>query len=220
MQIRVGRVSLLLLMPFFVAVCVARPRGYIIMCAGDSITAEAYPHYLQRIFNRQDRRVKVLNFGRSGNTSGEYLSYLADREGRLREEHPDFILLQLGTNDVREDVDGAPAARFTENMRQILKRLAAYTDRAGLPARIFLATIPPVPEGTPFPFSAESARRVREEINPAIRALARESGAVLVDNTTLFEREPGLLPGVHPTREGYRRLAANWAEALRPLMKK
>ena len=79
-----------------------------------------------------------------------------------------------------------------------------------------LATIPPVPPGTPLPFSDESIRRVEEDINPAVRSLAAEESLPLVDNHGLFLSRPELLPGVHPSREGYQALAANWYGALRP----
>jgi lysophospholipase L1-like esterase len=219
-QIRLGRHSLVLLMPFFISFCSSPPRGIIVLCAGDSITAEAYPHFLQQLLNRERIRAKVLNFGRSGYASGEYRRFLEENGERLKKERPDFILLQLGTNDVRVDGDHADTDAFAANMKAILAMLGSFTDRTGRPGRILLATIPPVPENTPLPFSPESSRRVTEEINPAIRALAAETGIPLVDNHALFAGRPDLLPGVHPVRDGYRLLAANWLAALKPLLKR
>ena len=205
-------------MPLFVSVCVAPPRGVIILCAGDSITAGGYPHYLQRLLAADGIRARVLNRGRSGHRSGEYLSYL----GRAREEllglKPDFILLQLGTNDVRTDLDRTTTERFAANMREILAILGTFRNRAGTPSRILLGAIPPIPEGTTYPFDRESLRRVTEEINPAIRDLAREARVPFVDNHTFFLGRPDLLPGVHPSREGYKELARNWYRTLKPLL--
>ncbi|MDD8025222.1 MAG: SGNH/GDSL hydrolase family protein [Acidobacteriota bacterium] len=219
MQIQIGRVSILLLLPVFVAVCVAPPRGVIILCAGDSITAGGYPHYLQRLLAADGIRARVLNRGRSGNRSAEYLSYLGHNEEELRGLKPDFILLQLGTNDVRTDLDRTPTPEFTANMREILRRLGAFRGRDGLPSRILLAAIPPVPEGGVFAFDRDSLRRVTEEINPAIQDLARAEGLAFVDNHGIFVGRPDLLPDVHPSREGYKALAANWYSALKPLLK-
>ena len=206
-------------MPFFISFCSAPSRGVIILCAGDSITAEAYPHFLQQLLNREGIRARVLNFGRSGNASGEYRRFLEENGARLRRERPDFILLQLGTNDVRVDGDHADMDAFAANMSAILGMFGAFTDRAGRPSRVLLATILPVPENTPLPFSPESSRRVTAEINPAIRALSAKTGIPLVDNHALFADKPDLLPGVHPSRDGYRLLAANWLAALKPLLK-
>jgi lysophospholipase L1-like esterase len=207
-------------MPFFVSVCAAPPRGVIVLCAGDSITAEAYPHFLQKLLNREGVRARVLNYGRSGNTSGEYLSFLRRNGAKLRAERPDVVLLQLGTNDVREDVDRTPADRFAANMKDIVSFFRSLESRGGDPPRVLLATIPPLPAGTEFPFTAESVRRVEGEINPAVRALARAEDLPLVDNHALFAGRPELLPGVHPTRDGYRFLAENWLAALLPFVSK
>ena len=56
--------------------CSSSPPGLIILCAGDSITAAEYPRYLQRSLRGDGIRVQALNYGRNGNTSGEYLDFL------------------------------------------------------------------------------------------------------------------------------------------------
>jgi lysophospholipase L1-like esterase len=197
----------------------ARP-GFIILCAGDSLTAQGYPQPLRRMIGREAGvAVKVLNRGRSGNTSGEYLRYIRNRTASLAALHPDFILLQLGTNDVRIDADRTSVADFEKNMRGIIGILRGFRSRADRPPVIFLGLIPPVPEGAGFPFSRESGRRVREEINPALLRLAAELGTPLVDNYSLYVSRPDLLPDVHPNREGYRELARNWFRALAPRLR-
>ena len=218
MHLRFGRFSVVLLMPFFVSVCASPPRGFIILCAGDSITAEAYPHFLQRLFSRDGIRARVLNFGRSGFTSGEYRAFLAKNLEAMARERPDAVLLQLGTNDVRVDGDRTATEEFAANMRVITAAFRGFRSRAGRPSVLLLATIPPVPEGTPLPFSGESVRRVDEEINPAIRSLAASEGLPLVDNHGLFLSRPDLLPGIHPSRDGYEALAERWYGALRPIL--
>jgi lysophospholipase L1-like esterase len=104
-------------------------------------------------------------------------------------------------------------------MKAIIEHFKGYISRTAAPSRIVLALVPPIPEATPFPFSAESTRRVREEINPAIAGLAREFGLPLVDNYRIFEERPDLLPAVHPTIEGFRLLARNWLEAVGKILK-
>ena len=41
----------------------------------------------------------------------------------------------------------------------------------------------------------------------------------MVDNYRIFEERPDLLPGVHPTTEGFRRMAGNWYETIRKIIK-
>jgi lysophospholipase L1-like esterase len=200
--------------------CSASPRGEIILCAGDSITKSVYPQFLQKILIKEGIKAKVLNYGRSGHTSGEYLKFLQKNKKILDAEHPDFILIELGTNDVRADGDFTPTDRFKLNMKEIIGIFRAFRNRSGQEAILFLAAIPPVPEGSPFPFTPESIRRVTEEINPAIKKICEEEKILMVDNYSLFLHSSELLPQVHPSQEGYRHLAQNWFSALKPLLKR
>jgi lysophospholipase L1-like esterase len=190
----------------------------IILCAGDSITAADYPRYLQRSLRGDGLRVQALNYGRDGNTSGEYLQFLRENTSTLAEEHPHFVLLQLGTNDVREDGDKTTGDQFEANMTEIIRIFSDFKTRSGASTRIVLATIPPIPEGSSFPFTQESRQRVISEINPRIYQLAKANGLALVDNYYLFSRNPHLLPDVHPSKEGYRELAKNWYRAIKPMI--
>jgi lysophospholipase L1-like esterase len=202
--------------------CCARPpaRPSIILCAGDSLTELGYPVYLQKIVKRQGVRAQVLNYGRSGNTSGEYLHFLASQEKKVAAVRPDFVLLELGTNDVRCDGDQTATPVFERNMRALIACFRGFRTRENKPPTILLATVPPVPEETPFPFSQESSRRVRDEINPTLRRMADELRIPLVDNFSLFAAgAPDLLPNVHPSREGYKAMAHAWFAALEPYLK-
>lgn len=198
--------------------CDRPPRGVIILCAGDSLTDSEYPRHLQRLLAREGRRAKVLNYGRKGHTSGEYLRFLRQQGASMAGEHPDFILLQLGTNDVRVDGDQTPTDAFGRNLEAIIGLFREFTDRRGERARVLLATIPPLPEEFSPPFGPDSRDRVAEEINPLIRKIAAAERLPVVDNYSLFLRSPEFLPDVHPTSKGYRLMARNWLEALHPLL--
>jgi len=195
-------------------------QSVIILCAGDSLTDSEYPHDLRRLLARDGIAARVLNLGRKGSNSGEYRRFLENRQAALADEHPDFILLQLGTNDVRLDGDLTDTPAFAANMRAIIALLRGFSGRRGQKALLLLGTIPPVPVTAAFPFGPASRERVTREINPLIRQLAQEDGLVLVDHEPLFSASPELLPEVHPSREGYRRLARNWYDALAPRLKK
>ena len=206
-----------LVMTAFLALSCSRPMpNAIILCAGDSLTEEGYPRNLSRIIRQEGFRARVLDFGRKGFNSGEYRRYLQSHRDRLASLRPDFILLQLGTNDVRLDGDATSVEDFERNMKAIIGLFREFRTRGGRIPILLLAAIPPVPEGSAFPFSPESSRRVRDEINPALKRIAEEGRLPLVDNFSLFLKSPGLLPGVHPSAEGYREMAANWYRRLKP----
>ncbi len=215
MKDRAGRGAILVSAVLLLMSCAPPGRGVIVFCAGDSLTKAAYPDFLRRELNRDGIAARVLNYGRSGYTSGEYLKFLVKFRPKLIEEKPDVVLLQLGTNDVRIDHDATPTDAFKENMRQIRAVFRTFRSRSGKIPLILMATIPDIPE-TPPNFDASSARRVRAEINPAIREIAAAEGIAVVDQHAVFLRRPDLLPEVHPVREGYRLMAEVWREALRP----
>jgi lysophospholipase L1-like esterase len=211
----IGLVIFMLLFSF----CSSKPKGFIVLCAGDSITAADYPRFLQTRFEQDGILAKVLNYGRNGNTSGEYLAFLKQNTTLLAGEHPDFILIQLGTNDLREDLDFTSTAQFSENIKNIIEIFSGFKTRSGKTPLCLIATIPPIPKNFVFPFTEDSARRVREEINPVIKQIAAAAELVLVDNYTLLLDQPQLLPEIHPSREGYRQIAKNWYNSLKPYLK-
>jgi len=207
--------GLILMLILLFSFCSPSPRGIIILCAGDSITESGYPRYLRNILKNKGLQARILNQGKSGHNSREYLSFLEKNQEALRKRSPDFVLLQLGTNDVRIDHDHTSANDFYNNMKHIISLLCSLKTRTGEKSRILLATIPPVPEDIRFPFAPDSGKRVEEEINPLIQKIAREEKIPLVDNYSLFLQSPHLLPDVHPSQEGYKVLAQNWFNALK-----
>lgn len=219
MTIRTTKTNILSIILVFFMTCSSSQRGLIILCAGDSFTESSYPRHLLKILASAGIRAKILNYGRSGYTSGEYLGYLQKYESTLATEHPDFIFIQLGTNDVRTDNDRTSKNQFYANLYDILDIFRQFQNPDGKKSRIYLATIPPIPDGTAVPFTVDSQARVVNDINPVILRIGKEEKIPVVDNYKLFQDNPHLLPDVHPNEEGYRRLAQNWFEAIRPLLK-
>jgi lysophospholipase L1-like esterase len=194
-----------------------QPAPPVVLCAGDSITAGGYPWYLERRLNQAGYRLRVVNAGEQGNTSGEYLGFL--RRSRLLERtNPRWVLLQLGTNDVRSDGDATSVERFRENLGAILDLVAGHRNPDGSAPRVLLATIPPVPVEIAGHFDAASRARVDREINPAIREIGERRRIALADNHQLFASRPDLLPGIHPNEAGYRALGDSWFNALAPFL--
>ena len=210
---KVSRIGVIFCFLFLFS-CHLPPQGRVILCAGDSITERGYARYLQEIFDEKGVEGRVINMGIRGHTSGEYLSFLRSKASESLGLSPDFILLQLGTNDVRVDGDHTPADKFYGNMKEIIGIFKTFKNRQGRPSVIFLATIPPIPEGDFRNFSSDSPRRVVEEINPLIVRLAREEGLELVDIYSVFSEEPTLLPEIHPTQDGYMAMARRWFDFL------
>lgn len=196
--------------------CRSSYPSYIILCAGDSLTRQGYPPYLGRLLRQRGLRVKIYNCGRSGYNSSEYLTYLKNNEDSLKALQPDFILLGLGTNDVRFDGDGTSLDSFKKNMTEIIRTFSAFKTRQGEKARIILGLVPPVPDGAQYPFRPESALRIENEINPTLRKLAEENNLPVADHWLLFKEKPELLPDIHPNPEGYREMAKAWLEVLLP----
>lgn len=189
----------------------------IILCAGDSITAASYPGQLQELMEKDGLLVQVINAGRRGDSTAEYARYL--EKSRIVERlDPSWVLLQLGTNDLRIDSHATTTEQFAKNLESILSRIEGHRNPDGSSPRIILATIPPIPFEVRWHFNAASRVRVEAEINPVIRAIAKRRGLVLADHYILFAARPDLLPEIHPSREGYRALAAAWHRILAPMV--
>jgi lysophospholipase L1-like esterase len=195
--------------------CSSPPTNYIIFCAGDSITEVGYPKFLRQILKQEGIRAKVINQGKSGYNSKEYLEFLQKNKTALANNQPDFICLQLGTNDVRIDHDHTSSEQFYGNMKEIIKLFRHFQTRWGKKPKILIALIPPIPDGPSFPFSPQSVKRVTQEINPLIQTLAQEEKISLVDNFSVFLDNPQLLPEIHPSDQGYEALAHNWLTGLK-----
>jgi lysophospholipase L1-like esterase len=217
------RPLLLFVLNFLAAACRREPAvpaltGLpVILCAGDSITAASYPKILKGLLARDGLKVQVINAGIKGHSTAEYIRFL-DRSRIVERTDPGWVLLQLGTNDLRIDSHATTTAQFRLNLEAILDRIGRHRNKDGTFPRILLATIPPIPVEIRWHFDATSRARVAAEINPAIRDIARRRGLVLADMYALFAARPELLPDVHPSEKGYRALAGAWHRILAPLI--
>ena len=167
---------------------------------------------------------RILNFGRSGGSSGELLSLLPG----ILDLKPSTAIVMIGTNDVTWDKKRIPADQYEKNLDNLVDGL----QKGG--ARVILVTIPPcVPEYVAA--RAKDPPEVRDRLNATIddfnarvKRVAERRHAVLVDYHAHFPKNyagaESLLrnqansngtDGIHPTAEGYRHLARLLADAIR-----
>jgi lysophospholipase L1-like esterase len=179
---------------------------------GDSITAgttspavgvhrasaglpQSYPFKLQTLLasRYQTQVIAVTNEGKPGEAAADGVTRFPSV---LRAAAPDVVILLHGVNDVTfQGLPGVP-------------RVADYINTMARDARLFgsrviLCTLPP---HRPGGFRAADPA-VITAYNRALRTIARGEGAILVDLETLVDVRLIGLDGLHPTEEGYARMA-------------
>jgi lysophospholipase L1-like esterase len=186
-------------------------RRNVSMAVGDSITAgdgasdgRGYVELLGTRLARHFGRALTVNRGISATNTVEGLRLIRDQ---LRTERPAYTLIQYGTNDWLHCGGQVPCYTI-ENLRRMLQ---AVKGARSLPC---LATIIPAnPDLNPGGRNAWVGR-----MDEAIRALAAEEGALLVDLEAAFRREPDLASlfhdHVHPNDRGHRLMADTFFRAL------
>ncbi len=190
----------------------------ILLCLGDSITESKwgnYPTMLNKIFQKNGVHITAISLGRPGNTSGEYLKYFK-KSNILKKYMPDYIIIMLGTNDVRVDSDNTPTREFKKNISKIIEIIRDFERKAGKKVIINLATIPPLFTPSLETFTKNSAKRIEEEIVPAIKKIANEYQIGIIDIHSMFLKNRDLLPGVHPSPGGYYKIAKEVFISLSP----
>jgi lysophospholipase L1-like esterase len=175
----------------------------------DAGMSQSYPYKLQTLFEKRytAQSIQVFNLGIPGNLASQ------DRERFSREisnTKPEVALLLEGANDLNQ-----PFAAGEGVNERISKTVAALEDMvrdAGFRGlTVFLGTLPPQRPGG----SRAGAASFLTRFNDAVEAMAQKKGAQIVD----FESQLPLsligADGLHPTEEGYQRMAEIWLEALK-----
>jgi acyl-CoA thioesterase-1 len=178
----------------------------VVVFLGDSLTAgfglaeeQAFPAVVGELLAAQGLPVRVVNGGVSGDTSAGALARL----DWLLTQEPDVVVVSIGGND---GLRGMPVDALEENLRSIARRARA----AG--ARVLLTG-----QQIPTNYGPQYAGAFRE----LYRRVAREEGATLLPfllEGVAMVPELNLPDGIHPNPEGQRRVAAQVAAALVPLL--
>ncbi|HPC58852.1 MAG TPA: GDSL-type esterase/lipase family protein [Kiritimatiellia bacterium] len=186
-----------------------------VACVGDSITygdrlddrlRDAYPAVLNRLANG---RFVAGNFGVNGATAIAgipFRSWSATQACRdAMAFHPDVVVVMLGINDLAfPDLHN----RYPRDLRRLVERFQALPSAP----RLFLCTLTPVAADAP---DAPVNRTIRGTLNPAIRAVAAQTGAGVIDISPVFDDRFHLFPdGLHPDPEGAELIAQTVLQAL------
>ena len=179
----------------------------VIACFGDSLTAgyglmpgQSYPDVLQRELDRGGFRYRVLNFGVSGETTGEGLARLA----QVSAAKPAIVVLEFGANDA---LRGVPIETAKLNLRRMIE------DLRGRGSQVVIA-------GMTLPASLGQSYISRLERMYA--DLAAQYRLPLIP--FLLEGVAGhpqfMQPdGIHPNPQGAVRVAATVLRALQPVLR-
>ena len=137
---------------------------------------------------------------------GRSIDYLDSvDEGYLASLSPDVVLLMAGTNDLSSNT----AAQMLAELRALIVSIAEA--RPGV--ALFVSTIPP----THDPAKNQIVQAYNDGIPALIAELDDAASVFFVDmrNLTLDDvTSPPYDSGVHPTAQGYQKIAANWHDAL------
>jgi acyl-CoA thioesterase I len=175
-----------------------------------SLTAgpsQSYPFKLQDLVTARytAQTIAVLNAGKAGEhvVNSDALKRFNDA---LSEAKPDLVLLMEGANDLNDTHE-----MVNDAITVIVGTLEEMVKEAGRRRiAIMVGTLPPQrvsrgPSGAPFV----------PRFNEAVKVMSAKKGGILVDvNAQMPEALIGQ-DGLHPTEEGYQRLAQIYMDAIK-----
>ncbi len=178
-----------------------------VACVGDSITqGSGYPAKLQQLLGTN---YLVGNFGVAGttvslNSTSPYMNQTAFQ--KAEEFNPDFVVIMLGTNDARTDVNENNES-FEEDYIQLVSSFENLTSNP----QIFIVDSPPMFTDNPNYNSTYLADR----IIPQIDSVANNLNLPTVDVYSAFgDHMDYFMDGVHPNPEGANLIASEVDNAI------
>lgn len=177
-----------------------------VLFLGDSITQK----WDREIWHRYFAPLDALNLGVNGDRTEHLLWRL--KHGNLDRQHPEAVVLLIGTNDIGRN---RPAALIADGIRANLRLLRTRLPTAGI---LLLGVLP----RSESPLSRR--RRQVHDVNALIRACAdnqhvwyADFGSVLLDPKGRLTRKVSL-DGVHLTRRGYSLFSVPLAAKLEKIL--
>jgi acyl-CoA thioesterase I len=201
----VSIVSLILVLSLVVVLSESRASNSVngqltrVACLGDSITnMTGYPADLQALLGKNST---VGNFGFNGaavNFYSDRTYFFSDSYRYARNFQPTTVIIMLGTNDARSNLDGQ-INNFTSNYEFMLEHMINGTKPFTGQPLIFLVIPPPIFENN----LNLTSTIYTQEIIPHIQQIANSTGLPLIDVYTPLVNHPEYFPdGVHPNSVG------------------
>ena len=175
----------------------SRQKSYNLLFMGEATLVDTTPIRLWRMLQNGGVRVEIFNETRLGHDAWEYLQFMKANYQRFQNLHPDVVIIALGYPDVSLTQEAIPAPKFYNATLNIIRLSKTLMNGTGQPSIVMISTLPPVPPGATSPPYPIANRRIRAEINPLIRDLARRERIVCVDmsdiNVAAAEQRSGLM---------------------------
>ena len=190
-----------------------------IVCHGDSLTegADLNPNYTWPLLVENQVKVKIINSGIGGDTSGGML-------GRFYQDvvrhHPEMVLIMGGTNDLwwNLDINLIQANIFAMTSQAEFHNIAPVV---ALPLPLYIENIRQQKMMAPIGGWENCIRKLARLVE-ALAASAGESDIACLDFYHLFLDDKGevqgenlLEDGLHPNKDGHLLMAAKAAELLK-----
>ena len=171
---------------------------------------QSYPFKLQAMLTARytAQTVAVANAGNPGEKAAATAAPTArDRlAGAMSEAKPELLLLLEGANDLNSILPGST------NVSPIVGALEDMVrDATARGVTVMLATLPPQRAGGP----RTALPGLVDKYNRELRTMAGKKGATLIDVNALLPLSLIGQDGLHPTEEGYQRLAEIFMDAIK-----
>jgi len=170
--------------------------------------SRSYPFKLQTLATARynGQTIEILNAGRAGNQAvndvGRFSNVIGDAK-------PQLVLLLEGANDLNGLAPGESINARVSTTVSALEEMVKDAGFRGIP--VMLGTLPPQRPGGPKAAPADSLDR----FNAALKVMAPNKGAQLVDVNALLPLSDIGQDGLHPTEAGYQRVAEIWLDAIK-----
>jgi acyl-CoA thioesterase-1 len=178
-----------------------------LVCFGDSLTAgygadpgESFPDDLQKILDENHYPYRVVNEGISGNTTKDAV----DRVARVVALHPEIVVVELGGND---GLRGLPLEQTRQNIASVIEQMQSAHAKVALAG----ITLPP-----------SYGQDYIAKFNAIFPVLAKQYKVPYLPFLLqgVYGASGGMQEdGIHATDEGNKRVAANVAKLIQPLLK-
>lgn len=174
----------------------------------DAGLSRSYPFKLQTLAvgRYSAQTIQVLNAGRAGNQAvddrGRFSTVIGDAK-------PELVLLMEGANDLNALAPGESINARVSTTVNALEDMVKDAGFRGIP--VMIATLPPQRPGGP----KAGAATFLDRFNVAVKTMAANKGAQVVDIHALLSLSDIGQDGLHPTEAGYQKMAEIWLDAIK-----